>query len=170
MNHNANQCDAKTSARRRLLRGALAVPAVMTLSSGSALAESSALKCASKLPDGVAVGPLDNFFRVQRYALTVGTETRYLVNRGDINFVATAQGFSAGTYGTGDLWILVANGTGQDSWVGTNTPSPETGTFVALRFTNVGTSFTVTGLSEDSTPSSGTGKVMSGSCWSSFKP
>jgi hypothetical protein len=113
---------------------------------------------------------LDNFFRVQRYALTVGSETRYLVNRGDINLVAAAHGFSAGTYGTGNLWILVADGSGQDSWVDTNTPAKEDSTFVALRFTNVGTSFTVTGLSEDSTPSSGTGKVMSGSCWSSFKP
>ena len=59
--------EAKRMARRRLLRGAYAVPAVLTVHTGSALAGASSLACFAKMPTGVAIGPADNFWRVEQY-------------------------------------------------------------------------------------------------------
>jgi hypothetical protein len=173
----------EVSARRRLLRGALSVPTVMTLSSGSALAASSALVCATKLPPGVAVGAKDNFYRVQIYTATNSTgsdpKTRSLVNGVEVTS-ATPAGASAAFYVDGRTWINLATGLDETAWVrsieSAVTPTELPGQFVALRFTNrnaettAAPDFVVSGLSETADPRSGTGKVMSMSCWSSFTP
>jgi hypothetical protein len=61
------------SARRRLLRGTFAVPAVAALHSGSALAASSSLQCVQNQAASpifpVAVGAPDMYLRVQLYQL-----------------------------------------------------------------------------------------------------
>ncbi len=61
------------SARRRLLRGTFAVPAVAALHSGSALAASSSLQCVQNQAATpiypVAVGAPDMYLRVQLYQL-----------------------------------------------------------------------------------------------------
>lgn len=177
MNEKTTQPAGKGEARRRLLRGTFAAPAVMTLSSGSALAASSALVCASKLPETVTDSDIPgNYFQVQRYTATKAgspPETRLLVKGGDINTVASNQGFAAGSYGS-FTWINVSDGSDATAWVGTEiTPTAESGKAVALRFENTGTEsapvFTVSGLSDAAQPGVGTGKVMSASCWNSFK-
>ncbi len=68
--------DEVVSARRRLLRGTFAVPAVIALHSGSALAASSSLQCvqqqaASPVFPGHTIAP-DLYVRVQLYQLWQG--------------------------------------------------------------------------------------------------
>lgn len=64
--------DAKTRARRRLLRGSFSAPAVLTLASGSALADTSAtcLAKATATPSTASLvngTPSDTFLRVRVY-------------------------------------------------------------------------------------------------------
>ena len=65
------------AARRRLLRGAIAAPTLMTVCTGSALANASSLRCLSNaqkipLPPGVPVGSpaTDGYVRVQLWMVT----------------------------------------------------------------------------------------------------
>ena len=160
------------NARRRLLRGTFAAPTVLTLSSGSALANTSALRCFNNMPSDFSTstgGIPGNFFQVNRHSLTVNSTTKLLVNAGDIRTIESAQMFVPSTFASGKTWIDV--GTGASFDVGSATPLKD-GKFVALRFEMVtgGAKPTarVIGLANDTLPATGAGKVLSGSCWSSF--
>jgi hypothetical protein len=161
----------RASARRRMLRGTFAVPTVLTLSSGSALAATSSLRCFDNSPKGVDAPP-QNYFRVQRYKYFKGGITTYLVKVLDITNLSTVNGFSATEYvsGKGD-WIKVADGSAFPVGSGGQGPDAET-VYVALRFENYGTdalpAFKVTGLATSSLDTSGFGKVLTHSCWASI--
>ena len=79
--------DALTSARRRLIRGAFAAPAALTLCSGAAIATTSNSRCISNqaatpaLPTNI--GPADTWLRVPVYAITTAP-TEYWVRGSDI--------------------------------------------------------------------------------------
>lgn len=162
---------APQQARRRLLRGSFAAPTVLAISSGSALAASSALRCFNNAPAGVDAPP-ENFFRVQRYSIKESGTTIKVVKASDIMSLAILWGFDGAWYTSGKTLIDIRYGNDVKE---NGTLAADSGAFVSLRFDNVGTdtlpSFRVTGLAESSTVYSGSGsaKVMTGSCWSSFK-
>ena len=165
--------DAKRMARRRLLRGAYTVPAVLTVHTGSALAGSSSLACFAKLPTGVAVGPADNFWRVEQYTGKVGGTSTKLVKVSEI--VTLCDTKSAGTivktFLTGKTWLKVSD---SSSVVPDASPAPSkdgAGFWVAIRIDNTGTTSAPVWAVKGVAPSSGltgTPKVMAQSCWSSF--
>lgn len=71
----------KASARRRLIRGALSAPALMTVCAGSAFAAASNLRCLRNAAGATtppaawgATGP-DTFLRVRLYKVTINTVT-----------------------------------------------------------------------------------------------
>jgi hypothetical protein len=174
VNQNVADKIKPNEARRRLVRGSFAAPAVLALSSGSALAASSSLRCFDNSPNGVDAPDSKNVFKVQRWTVTVGTTTTKLVKGADITTEGVLRGFSTSTYVGSKVWIDVA--TGLQFVVTTPAPTIESSPLkqVALRLVNVGTptapSFSVNGLARSSSSTSGAGKVMWGSCWSSFKP
>jgi hypothetical protein len=161
------------NARRRLLRGTFAAPTLLTLSSGSALAQSSSLRCFRNMPAGLD-NPPANFFTVPRYThLASGGTTTKVVKAADINSVGTVNGFNASTYTSGKTWIKVSDGASFTPSSGSF--AADTGKTVALRFQNFGTetapNLRITGLAKSAASTSGPieGKVLSSSCWSSFK-
>jgi hypothetical protein len=165
----------RPNARRMLLRGSFAAPTLLTLSSGSALAAASSLQCFNKLPSAITdPQPPANFFQVQRYS----HDGNKLVDARQITDVASAQGFEAGVFQTnqplGTVWFDVTN-ISMPYVVSGAAPTADASNSVALRFNNVGTDeapiLRITGLSSGLSQSSGqeNGKVLSSSCWSSFK-
>jgi len=163
---NDEKMGSQPNARRRLLRGSFAAPSVLALSSGSALAASSSLRCFNNAPGGVNDAPM-NYFRVQRYTSS-GVK---VVMGADITSLGILRGFTTNAYVGNMTWIKVIDGA---SFTPSDTPATDTGFFIALRLTNIGTEaapvFSVSGLSLAADMVSGSGKVMTGSCWTSFRP
>lgn len=157
--------------RRRLLRGSFSAPAVLSLSSGSAFANS--VNCLAKAPRSIDAPP-ETPFSVQRYSVTVGSTPYKVVKAADISSKATISGYGSASFVAGKTWIDVATSGNLD--VGSAAPTSEPGVFVALRFENMGTEqaplYAVTGLGQSETIYSGSGqaRVMSESCWNSIKP
>ena len=78
---------SKGEARRRLLRGSISAPAVLTLFSGSALAAGSNTMCVSFAVNTTKALPADStapdtWVRVQVYAINLGTDKKSLWVRG----------------------------------------------------------------------------------------
>jgi hypothetical protein len=163
---NHEKVGLQVTARRRLLRGTFAAPSVLALSSGSALAASSSLRCFNNAPAGVN-NPPANYFTVQRYIST----GQKVVKASDITNLGILKGFSTSAYVGTKTWIKVTDGS---EFTPSGEPALNPGVLVALRLSNVGTDaapvFSVTGLALDATVVSGAGNVMTTSCWSSFRP
>lgn len=163
----------QVSARRRLIRGAFSVPAVLTVATGSAMATTSPTVCAARLPTGVSVGTNDTYFRVQRYTALVGTSHVPVVRAQDIRNRVGPHGIDTSWCGTKD-WIRVSDAAAVTPNANTVPTSDGSSAFVALRFTNHGTDkvpvFRVSGLSTGLTTGTGSGGLLTGSCWSSFAP
>lgn len=173
MKNKSDVTDAKASARRRLVRGAFAVPAVFTLYSGGAMAQASnKLRCVAnqaaspKASPGISSAP-DTYVRIElsvrESTTTPGTYRHYVegtrlpVNRA-----------GAGT--------LPANGSCRQVDLATNTwkasstevsvsglPSPlssNSGKYIALRVDNTGK---VIGVGTSTT----SGTALGTSCWNS---
>jgi hypothetical protein len=179
------QESARLAARRRLLRGSLGVPAVLTLSSGATLANaSSPIRCFNNAPADASDSANSNF-ALQQY---IGTESSgntavYVVPAELVTGLVSASAgmfqlpdsplFAAGTYIQISTFTVISVKTGNG-----NAPTPDTGKFVAPRFTRAGGTdalpvFRVTGLmplgSTAVSPSTNTGRIISKSCWTSFK-
>lgn len=164
-------------ARRRLLRGSLAVPAVMTLASGSALATTS-LTCVQKLnhsPKNAGPSPSgDVWIRVPVH----------LKKKDNSNYARFVYGndieslLARGTYLTSGNWQCIAvlgqvQNTGQPAFtVGSTYTTSQTNTisshsmyrtsgYVAVRIDSTGKVVGVEGVST-------AGSAMSTSCWTSF--
>jgi hypothetical protein len=157
------------NARRRLLRGTFAAPTVLALSSGSALANTSSLRCFDNMREGINEAP-SNFFGVQRYQHTAASgDVTYLVKAAEITNEGMDK-FNTSGFTAGKDWIRVSDGANFTETTGTFAMGSGR---VALRFENRGTQAApvlhVTGLSNSAAAVSGTGKVLSTSCWSSFK-
>jgi hypothetical protein len=124
------------------------------------------------MPDGID-SPSENYFRVQRYTYFKGNVITKLVKAAEITALANVEGFSATDFVSGKDWIKVADGTAFPVSGGQG-PDPETGVYVALRFQNDGTdelpAFKVTGLALSANEISGSGQVMTSSCWTSVLP
>lgn len=158
--------DTKTLARRRLLRGSFSVPAVLTLASGSALADKSATclakatKTSSTMP--LATGtPSDTFIRVKLIAYTNGSTSGHAVTRASFSGMPVSTSF----WNTGTAWQGFDTSTNEliggqqtGSIPGTSSTSNY---WVALRFNAAGE---IVGVGK-----SGSGSVVGQSCWNSIK-
>lgn len=163
--------DARTLARRKLLRGSFAAPAVLTMASGSALAATSATclakATASPSTADLAQGtPSDTFLRVR---LLVRPNGVHLVTRASFGSVSVSTSF----WGSTTLWQRVSvsnsnpNGPKNQTYgneMTTAVPANATASnyWIALRFDAAGN---IVGLGD-----SGTGSVVGTSCWTSLHP
>lgn len=158
------------AARRKLVRGVFAAPAILTVCSGSALASQSSLRClATHVADNTSVTPkvgaLDSWTRVQLHKATDG---KYYVSGTQLSTVfPNSNGWwpNPGTW----LGINATTGavlTGTYSTPQTTMPPGATlsyspAKYVVVRFDNTGK---VTGVG-----TAGTGANVGQSCWNSFK-
>lgn len=170
---------AVRSARRRLLRGTFAVPTVMTLQSGSALAATSTLRCFGNMPLGAAPAPLtspDNVWRIRRYTTKIpgGSEIK-VFSGSEIKKIESAMaGKLLPSKFAVDKWYLVSNVlSGQtETSVGTGSgvAPQKDGVLLALRVVSSGDDvvpkFTIVGVALDGYPG-GDARIMTGSCWGS---
>jgi hypothetical protein len=182
MIENVEQQNAKSSARRRLVRGAFSAPAVMTLFSGSAIAASST-KCVANQQTNVISAPIsaagtpDNtWLRVPLFRHINGGDWAGFVRRGDVaslmpgaaNYfdaqgasilyqcviiVGTFSPFVVGAYYT-DASVRVPATTGA-------LPSNATNFYAGVRVDGTGK---VVGAQAFST----SGSALHTSCWTSF--
>jgi hypothetical protein len=165
--------DPKRSARRRLMRGAFAAPAVLTLYSGSATAATSILNCVAR-QNGARVNPVpgvvtadDNYLRYQLWALvqsansTVvdsyyikGADLAVLVRLGQTPYLASTQ------------WQQFNISTNVAGTISTTTPAlsgyvlQRVNQFVVLRV-DAGGKIVGAGDGTD-------GSAVGDSCWTSF--
>lgn len=175
MNDNAQPSDAKVSARRRLLRGAFAAPAVMTVATGNALAASSNLRCINNqvtqapYTGAVTNDTSDGVLRIQLWALVKNSDgvtvSSYWVKGADVVLYKR----SANTvFLASNQFQQFVTGSNQLTGSATTTvPSLVNYTFkavakyCAVRFDANGNVIGVGG-------SGGTGSSVAGTCWNSF--
>lgn len=179
----------KISARRKLLRGSFALPTVLAVHNGSALAaRSNRFRCVlhdTPAGGGMTPGLTDNsrdWMRVQRYRAGTTGNYKYYVKVADLSSVATAANISyagpAGTVGTTET------GTGVAYWIpwhaSETVGAPATGTVLTLdgsaavlfNATGTGTSATasVVGfVKENQTTAPAYTGASARSCWTSIK-
>ena len=163
----------KQAARRKLVRGVFAAPALMTVCSGSAWATGSSLRCLARhVTDNTSatpkVGDLDAWTRVQLHKATDGY---YYVSGTQVASVYTT---SNSVYPAAGFWLKVDVTTGAVPATGAYsvaTPSSVTPSgatlsyttpkYVIVRFDGAGN---VKGIG-----TAGTGANVGDSCWNSFK-
>jgi hypothetical protein len=181
--------EQRVSARRRLIRGAFAAPAALTLFSGSAFAQTS-MTCVSKqVADPVAPsasGSEDEFLRVPLYGLGYGGNVSTWIKVADLMLLAkvSEEGGLVRISIKSELmspggWLCVSNGKGaqKGSWTVGNTyldpKLPNVGgpqelrppQFVAVRVDGNGTILGIVGVG----PDAGSGSAVGwDSCWASF--
>ena len=177
MNEKNHLSSARGSARRRLIRGAFAAPAVMTLYSGSAFAASSqAARCITNMVKDAEfpVSPAQStWLRVQRFRLlqdgTSGLNSvfQYYVRGQDI--VALQEGKFSGLYLNSTQFQKITNDTTAPIIVnasptsGNNNLQIDTGNFVAVRVDSQGKIVGIVGSGNTSNSS-----AVAQTCWSSF--
>lgn len=176
MNDEVQGLPTPSSARRRLLKGTFAVPTVMTLRSGSALAASSMLNSFSKQPTGAATAATpDNILRVKRYKTKVSGSELTVFSGDEIvayqNNVLYQSGFLTSRF-VALKWYRVDTGSETGVGGGSNAPTAS-GNYmdlVALRMISnndpATPKFTIVGVA-DNPSESGLGQVMTTSCWTS---
>lgn len=160
-------------ARRRLVRGAFAVPALLTLYNGSAFAATSANSCLVKRNMSAITEPLnpssdDMFFRYRLWVIkdsggTIksawikGADLAAYIRLGQAPFIASNkwQAFSIGT----NTWTAGFVDAPSPYDAATQTLS-QTGPWVALRVDSTGD---IVGAG-----ASGSGSAVGDSCWDSF--
>lgn len=178
----ANMVDRKlgSSARRRLLQGAIAAPAVLALHTGHATAMASNLKCVNNQVDNPVApsaksSPADNYVRVQLYTLrpnTTSSEVRYFVRGTDIS--SLTSGFVSNRFLSSGQWkqVDLSNPNSnyspiavQPKWSnGNQGVLAQNGPWVAVRFTADFMGADIIGV----VGAGSGGSAVSGSCWSSF--
>ncbi len=152
----------KQAARRRLVRGVFAAPAIMTVCSGSAFAAGSSLRCLQSQCANPSVQPvanaLDGWLRVQLWQ-TGTTTPSYFVCGADLQiYKRTSNTVYLGT----TQWQPFNIATNVS---GANCAAPSGAVrcakYATVRFDAAGN---VVGVG------SGTGSAVAGTCWSSFAP
>lgn len=152
------------NARRRLLRGGFAAPAVLTLCSGSALAASSSLRCVATQAATPATAPVssstDSWVRVQLW--TKGSSNNYFVKGADL-VALKPPSTSTTSYLGATQWQAfdVTNNTagaieGPRSGMQLSSPAK----YAAIR---VDANGNIVGIG-----STGGGTAIAGTCWLSF--
>jgi hypothetical protein len=164
-----------SAARRRLIRGALAAPAVMTVCSGSAFAAASNMRC---LANATAPGneitvtvytsndpaALDGFVRVRLYTKGSSNGAKYYLRGSDLGAnVASGSGLP----GTGEWqeFDLKAGSATENRLVGDKLTSQPGGTALSDKYAGVrfNANGEISGVGD-----SGSGSALGTSCWNSF--
>lgn len=150
-----------SAARRRLIRGALAAPAVLTVASGSAFASASTRCLANAVADPVTVDPsdaMDGYVRVPLFVqVNEGTSTKYFLK----GFEATKVAFGAdlpvgdGKWREFDVVNNVLVGVDVD-----NLNLTDVGKYAGVRYNAEGL---IVGVGEGEV-----GSMVGTSCWNSF--
>ena len=170
----------RDGARRKLVRGAFAMPAVLTLHNGSALANTSATRCLvnQNSPGSVLTMPAtdaaDNYFRYRLWVIKNGggVPQSYWIKGADLTAYVRAQ---QAPFVTSSQWWQFNPDIGYNTVVGssatTTAPMPngsgtfdQTGRWVALRVSSTG-QIVGAGASNPGPPGSAVGYY---SCWQSF--
>lgn len=157
---------SRQSARRKLIRGVFAAPAVLTLSTGSALAATSMTQCVSYAATqgnqpGVNGG--DTWVRVQQYskAGADGTVNKYVSGSDIVALRGTKT--SVGVYIGASQWQqLGSTALIEGSRFGGALPVVDTGKFVAVRIDTSGNLVGIVGAGSG-------GGAVAGTCWASFR-
>ena len=164
----------EASARRRLIRGAFAAPAALTLYSGSTFAAASNLRCVANqvstptLPG--ASGITDLWVRVQLWTLGSGATLSTWVSGADI--VALTSPKTPMPYLSSSEWQCFSAGSNAGYTVGQKLTSPPSkpgstltrnGSYVAVRVDSTGKIIGVVAVD----PASG-GSAIAQTCWASF--
>lgn len=170
------------SARRKLIRGAFSVPAVLAVHNGSALAATSNNKsCAIKSiasdpttpPQPIVGTGADGWTRAAFYTDSSATPTRWVVYS-DLSTIAASKGVGlTSPSGTNTGYIQVIAG-GTYTYGSPTLPLSSAAGSVALLFDNAGaapTTVRIVGFIQPSATGfvANTG-VVTTSCWSSLKP
>jgi hypothetical protein len=156
------------AARRKLVRGVFAAPAVLTVCNASATAVSSSLRCINNQVNGVStvktVGvttSLDAWLRVQLWSTGSGPSTLYYVSGADVH---AYKRVSNTAYIGSTQWqqFNISTNTGAGTFLaGMPTGATRASQYASVRFDANGN---ITGV--------GTGAVgtaaMPGTCWTSF--
>jgi hypothetical protein len=179
MNERVRGPAAPSSARRRLLKGSFATPAIMTLCSGSALAASSALNRIANLPNGAdPVLVKDSICRIAEYETKLNGSTLKVFKGKDVaDAAASLSGLAkqvpdavSATGFDSQLWYLVDSGTVTKVGEGNGVAPVLTNRLLALRLQYNGNpnapSFTIVGVADSSSESS-PGQIMTMSAWGS---
>lgn len=161
----------KQAVRRKLVRGAFAAPAILTVCSGNAIAAQSSLRClATHVANNTSVTPkvggLDTWSRVQLFKATDG---KYYVSGTQVSSVYTTSNSWYPAVGT---WLEINSTTGAVATTGaytvSNSVTPPGATltytspqYVVVRFDAAGN---VTGIG-----TAGSGANVGASCWTSFR-
>lgn len=124
--------DAKTQARRRLLRGSFSVPAVLAVHNGSALAaRSNQFRCVlnqTPASGGAFPGLADttqNWVRVPRYRSgNNSNQYRYWVSVGDLTNVAVQSGLGYGGPAGTSVSVSISSATVLANWLPWHTGNP----------------------------------------------
>jgi len=159
-----------SNARRRLVRGAFAAPAALTLYSGSVAAAS--VSCIAKqLTNPITTNGDTTLVRVPLYRLANGANTATFVRQADIASLMPP----GGSYlATGQAQCVGITGTGAGFSVGTiyTSPALPNGTMPAITspIQYVAVRVSATGKIEGviSVPSAGANTALHTSCWTSF--
>lgn len=165
MNSPAESPKPHQAARRKLVRGVFAAPAIMTVCSGNAFANTSNLRCLARNVTDVTnatpkVGGLDTWTRVQMHQ----SGTAYYVSGSHVRNVFVN---SNSVYPAAGSWLQIDGTTGAAMGsVTTTSPSNpilnyDNPKYVILRFDGSGN---VTGVG-----TAGAGVNVGASCWNSFK-
>jgi hypothetical protein len=166
------------SARRRLIKGAFAAPAVLALHSGSALANTSSAECAINQIDNPVSPSLtnatDNYVRVRLWTLrknTGNTQIRYFVRGSDLSALGAYVVNEYLPTGSWRQFDPAAPATQFTSISSTPVWSSsiqgilaQDGPYVAVRFEADSMNAYVVGVVGPDTR----GSAVTGSCWGSF--
>ena len=158
----------KQAARRKLVRGVFAAPAVLTVCSGSAFANSSSMRC---LVNQTATGnqvtmPVidgtDAWLRIQLYQTGTSPSFSYWISG---NFMQTWKRPTNSVYLTSTQWQAFNIGTTTPGAIQGSMPSgaQTCNKYAVLRFNAAGN---VVGVGTSGTASS----ALAGTCWASFYP
>ena len=169
---------ATRSARRRLIKGGFAVPAALTLSSGSAFAAgSTAARCvknAADLPDLPSPGITDSLIRVQAYSTGAGADAYAFVKGADVaaklgastGVLAILDGAGAPLSSTTVLCVVGQTKAPPDVIANRVYPTPATSTGTGVYYAIlVDANGRIVGIS---TVSTAVGGAVSNDCWQSF--
>jgi len=179
--------EAQRSARRRLVRGAFAAPAVLALYSGSAAAMASNLRCVYNRVDAghrTFPGPADSqdrYVRVQLWSLRHNgslqhnDKVRWFLSGDDFQALTVGSSVHNPFLGPGQWWqfdpatqsLLHDRLTSDPSWSnGLTGTLVRDGRWVAVRIDATSQGASIIGVVDSS--KNHTGSAVSGLCWASF--
>lgn len=164
VNNKPQDASSKVSARRRLIRGAFATPAVFTLCSGSALAKSStAMRCitnANKVPTPAPLvsASTDTWVRVQLVRETAAPNKYFVL--GSRLPVLRASGLPSGSQWQ-EFDVTSNKLIGSPSSAPVSSSYADVAQYAALR---IDASGTVVGVGN----TDNNGSAIRGTCWASF--